>query len=153
MTDYEHIFFEPDGLGVEESARSLANTLQMDYLRNDHGHLVARGWTDDEGKHVIGGDVDTNIFVTGPEDGPGECSIMDDYPLVWSLTKRPAADREEPRQAALEIFRELAASPLRWSMALVTSFDWLIATYALERGLRVFPPRTSPEEDGVHLWR
>jgi hypothetical protein len=153
VTDYEHIFFEPNGLDAEESALVLSRTLQLRYVRNDHGHLVGRDWTDDEGKHVIGGDVDTNIFVTGPEDGPDEFSIMDDYPLVWSLTKRPAADREEPRRAALEIFRELAASPLRWPMALVTSFDWLIATYDIERGLRVFPPGTSPEEEGAHLWR
>jgi hypothetical protein len=153
MTDYEHIFFEPGGLGVEESARTLALTLGLDYLRNDHGHLVVREWTDDRGKHVIGGDVDSNIFVTGPEDGPGEFSIMDDYPLVWSLTKRPAADREDPQQAALEIFQELAASELAWPMALVTGFDWLIATFDVERGLRVFPPGTSPEEDGAHLWR
>lgn len=153
MTDYEHIFFDPGGLDAERSARRLASTLAMDYLRNDHGHLVAREWVDEAGRHVVGGDVDTNIFVTGPEDGPGAFSIMDDYPLVWSLTKRIAADREDPLRAALAIFRELAASDLRWSMALVTGFDWLIATFDVERGLRLFPPHTSPEEDGASVWR
>jgi hypothetical protein len=125
----------------------------MRYVKNDHGHLIGREWTDGQGKHVVGGDIDTNIFVTGPEDGPGAFSIMDDYPLVWSLTKRIAADRDEPRKFALDIFRALAESDLGWSMALTTSFDWLIATYDVERGLRTFPPRTSPEEDGAHLWR
>jgi hypothetical protein len=153
VTDYEHIFFDPDGLNPEEAALVLARTLQMRYVKNDHGYLIGREWTDGRGKHVVGGDIDTNIFVTGPEDGPGEFSIMDDYPLVWSLTKRIAADRDEPRQFALDIFRDLAESNLGWPMALTTSFDWLIATYDVERGLRIFPPRTSPEEDGAHLWR
>jgi hypothetical protein len=153
MTDYEHIFFDPGGLGAEESARCLASTLGMEYLRNDHGHLVVAERRDEHRRWVIGGDVDRNIFVTGPEDGPGEFSIMDDYPLVWSLTKRVAVDREEPRGAALVIFRELAASDLRWPMALVTGFDWLIAAFDVHRGVRVFPPHTSPEEDGAHLWR
>jgi hypothetical protein len=153
VTDYEHIFFESGGLGVEESARTLARILGMDYLRNDHGHLVATEWTDDRGRHVVGGDVDSNIFVTGPEDGPGEFSIMDDYPLVWSLTQRPAADRDEPQRVALDLLRRIVASDLRWPMALVTGFDWLIATYDVDRGLRIFPPGTSPEEDGAHLWR
>jgi hypothetical protein len=153
MTDYEHIFFDPGELDPQEAALVLARTLEMRYVKNDHGHLIGCEWTDDHGKHVIGGDVDTNIFVTGPEDGPDEFSIMDDYPLVWSLTKRPAVDPEDPQRAALEIFRKLAASDLRWPMALVTGFDWLIAAFDVGRGLRVFPPRTSPEEDGAHIWR
>jgi hypothetical protein len=153
VTDYEHIFFDPRGITPEEAALVLARTLGMRHVKNDRGHLIGREWTDERGKHVVGGDVDTNIFVTGPEDGPGEFSIMDDYPLVWSLTKRVATNRDEPQAVALEIFRDLAASELRWPMALVTGFDWLIATFDVERGLRLFPPHTSPEEDGAHLWR
>jgi hypothetical protein len=153
MTDYEHIFFDPDGLTSGDAALVLARVLQMRYVGNDLGHLIGREWTDDRGPQVVGGDIDTNIFVTGPEDEPGEFSIMDDYPLVWSLTKRPAADREEPLTFALGIFQELAGSDLAWPMALVTGFDWLIAAYDRERGLRIFPPRTSPEEDGAHVWR
>lgn len=152
MTDYEHIFFDSGGLAAGESAHLLADALRMRYVKNDRGHLIGREWTDDRGRHVIGGDVDVNSFVTGPEDGPGEFSIMDAYPLVWSLTKRPASDREDARSAALELFRELVASGLGWPMALVTGFDWLVATYDAERGLRVFPPQTSPDGDGAHLW-
>lgn len=153
MTDYEHIFLDPGGLDPAEAALVLSRALGMRYVKNDLGHLVGREWTDDEGRHVVGGDVDTNIFVTGPEDGPGKFSIMDDYPLVWSLTKRPSADRDVPRKFALDVFQELVAADLGWPMALTTSFDWAIAAYDPERGLRVFPPNTSPEEDGYAVWR
>jgi hypothetical protein len=143
MSNFDHIFLRT-GLPAAEVAQQLAGLPGMELTRNDEGELFV---TRDSGDSFrFGGEVTENLFFD-----PDDETVLAGYDAVWSVWSTSRNEMIQ-RAEADRLFHEITQR-LPWPAALVYGFDWLIAAWSPERGLRRFPPRTTPDEPHRKLWQ
>jgi hypothetical protein len=143
MANFEHIFLRT-GLPVAEVAQRLASLPGMTLAGNEHGDLFVSRDSGDTFR--IGGEVSENGY-GDPEDD----TVLNAYDTVWSVwstSRNETIQRAEAERLFQDVTRHLP-----WPAALVYGVDWLIAAWSPERGLRRFPPRTTPDEPHRKLWQ
>ena len=151
MSQLEKIYLDLE-LTPQAAAEQLASALSLAIRAGDEGeqyvYLTAPGFGGVDA--VAGGPLSYNG--SWNQHRPDERTAFDACRLVWSLMSLPRDGLGEVQQRQAEALFVSIVDELAWPAVLLVGSDFVKATHHPTRGLRRFPPRTSPYVEDAAIW-